>query len=143
MGEARQVMDRVTAAVLDGDLDAITELYAVDALLVAPDAGELKGRDQVRQYYEGYVHGFSELRWEPIAEHETGNVAIDEGYFSGTNTGDLPGPTGETIPATGKKIRIRTCDVATVTNGLITSHHFYYDQMEFAEQLGLLPESDA
>jgi hypothetical protein len=46
---------------------------------------------------------------------------------------------GETIPATGKQINVRSCDVATVDSGVITQHRIYFDQMEFLEQLGLLP----
>jgi ketosteroid isomerase-like protein len=49
-------------------------------------------------------------------------------------------PSGESIPPTGKQIRVRDCDVATVEGGLVTSHNFYFDQMEFRGQLGLLPE---
>jgi hypothetical protein len=44
-------------------------------------------------------------------------------------------------PPTGKQIRMRSCDIAHVERGLITTHHFYFDQMEFLGQLGLLPES--
>jgi predicted ester cyclase len=59
----------------------------------------------------------------------------------GTNTGPLQLPSRETLPATGKRIRIRGTDAATVTNGRITNHRFYYDQMEFLGQLGLTPEA--
>jgi len=30
--------------------------------------------------------------------------------------------------------------VATVEDGAVTSHRFYFDQMEFLGQLGLLPD---
>jgi hypothetical protein len=67
-------------------------------------------------------------------------VAIDEGHITGTHTMPLATPSGERIPATGKRIRVRDCDVATVEGGMITSHHFYFDQIELLEQLGLLEE---
>jgi ketosteroid isomerase-like protein len=67
-------------------------------------------------------------------------VAIDEGFVTGTHTAPLPMSSGESIPPTGKQIRVRDCDVATVEGGLVTSHNFYFDQMEFLGQLGLLPE---
>jgi hypothetical protein len=35
---------------------------------------------------------------------------------------------------------MRSCDVAEVEGGLITSHRFYFDQMDFLGQLGLLPD---
>ena len=72
-----------------------------------------------------------------------GDTAIDEGYFVGTNTGSMTGPNGETIPATGRRVRTRECDVATVENGVVTSHRFYFDVQDWLTQLGLAPESPA
>ena len=66
------------------------------------------------------------------------DTAIDEGYFTGTNSGGpIETSDGQSIPATGKQIRVRECDVATVKDGVITNHRFYFDQMEFLSQLGL------
>jgi ketosteroid isomerase-like protein len=48
-------------------------------------------------------------------------------------------PSGDTVPATGKEVRIRSCDIATVKNGKIVEHHLYFDQTEFLGQLGLAP----
>jgi hypothetical protein len=36
---------------------------------------------------------------------------------------------------------MRSSDVLTVTGGQAASHRFYFDQMAFAEQLGLAPEA--
>jgi hypothetical protein len=58
----------------------------------------------------------------------------------GTNTGPLVLPTGESMPATGRAVRLRACDAATVENGVVTSHRFYFDQAEFLGQLGLMEE---
>ena len=57
----------------------------------------------------------------------------------GTNTGPLSLPDGSTVPATGKAVRVRGCDIATVADGMIVRHHFYFDQMELLTQLGLAP----
>ena len=141
MGEAREVMDRITDAYFSKDMDAAAKLYAPDAVAVAPDAGELRGRDQIVAWSKELFDAFPDATYEPVNEYEAGNTAIDEGYFVGTNTGPLQGPTGETIPATGKSVRVPACDIATVENGVITRHRFYYDQMDFLGQLGLMEES--
>jgi ketosteroid isomerase-like protein len=142
MGEARDLMDRVTGAVTKGnDRKAIEECYAADAVALTPDQGEIRGRQQIAEYMGQFAESFPDLAYESIQEHESGNVAIDEGYITGTNTGPLPAPSGETIPATGKQIKVRSCDVAVVEGGLITQHRFYFDQMEFLGQLGLVPET--
>jgi ketosteroid isomerase-like protein len=141
MGEARQVMDAVTEAVFQKDLEAAANLYAPDAVMATPDQGELRGREQIIGYLKQFNNAFPDNRYEPAYAHESGDTAIDEGYFVGTNTAPLPLPTGEELPATGKQVRVRACDIATVQNGVITSHRFYFDQMDFLGQLGLLPET--
>jgi steroid delta-isomerase-like uncharacterized protein len=143
MGEARDLMDEVTEAFFRGDLEKAAELYASDAAVVTPDQGELKGGGEVAGWMQPFLTSFPDVKYEPLASWEDGNTAIDEGYLVGTNTGPLQMPTGETIPATGKRVRMRGCDVATVENGRITSHRFYYDQVEFLTQLGLMPEPPA
>jgi len=138
MGEARQVMDRLTSAAIEAhDVKKLLRIYSTDAVVVTPDAGELKGSDQIAQYWQGFIDGFPDVSYEPISKLEAGNKAVDEGYFIGTNSHEMTLPTGETLPATGKKIKVRSCDVATVENGKITEHHMYFDDVEFLRQLGL------
>jgi ketosteroid isomerase-like protein len=138
MGEARDVMNRVTNAFFSKDWDTGAKLYAPDAVAVTPDRGEVIGNENIVAWSTELIDAFPDAQYEPVNEYESGNTAIDEGYFAGTNTGPLQGPTGETIPATGKTVRVRACDIATVENGVITSHRFYFDQMDFLGQLGLI-----
>jgi predicted ester cyclase len=137
MGQAREVLDTITEAILAGDRDAIARCYAVDAVADTPDEGRLVGRDAIADYLTGFARAFPEIEWEPISQLEVGDTAIDEGYIIGTNTGPLLGPDGE-IPATGRTIRLRECDLLTVRDGLAVSHRFHYDQMDMLTQLGLM-----
>ena len=141
MGEAREVLDRMTAAVFGGDEEALKQLYAEDAVAETPDEGTVTGREAVARWSLDFLSAFPDAKFESVAEHESGNVAIDEGFVVGTNTGPLITPEGE-MPPTGKSIRLRACDVATVENGQVKSHHFYFDQMEFLTQLGLAPQEE-
>jgi ketosteroid isomerase-like protein len=122
-------------------MEAAANLYAPDAVMATPDQGELRGREQIIGYLKQFNDAFPDNSYEPAYAHESGDTAIDEGYFVGTNTAPLPLPTGEELPATGKQVRVRACDIATVRDGVIISHRFYFDQMEFLGQLGLLPET--
>jgi hypothetical protein len=141
MGEAREVMDRLTAAATETkDFQAVAECYAHDAVAATPDQGEIRGGAAIANYLRQFSDAFPDIQYEHIDKHEAGNVAVDEGYITGTHTAPLPMPSGESIPPTGKRIRVRDCDVATVEGGLVTTHNFYFDQMEFLGQLGLLPE---
>jgi ketosteroid isomerase-like protein len=143
MSEARDVLDRLTAAVVAKDAKAVAECYAEDAVAVTPDEGELRGRDRIAEYLLQFGSAFADLEYRYLQKHDAGNVAIDEGYITGTHTGPLNTPSGETIPPTGKQIEVRSCDVATVDGDVITQHRFYFDQMEFLGQLGLLQPEGA
>ena len=86
MGEAREVMDRLTDAVFRRDRDAVARLYASDAVLVAPDAGEIQGTEEVVAWSTEFLDAFPDARYESLYAHESGNTAIDEGYFVGTKS---------------------------------------------------------
>ncbi|WP_416983261.1 ester cyclase [Streptomyces sp. T028] len=142
MGQAREVMDRLTEALTTNtDLKVVGELFAQDAVAVTPDGGELRGRDSIVEYWRQLTDAVPEARYEPVHAYEIGSTAIDEGYFGGRNTGPIQLPTGESLPATNKEVRIRGVDFATVdAEGRIVDYRLYFDEMEFLEQLGLLPE---
>ncbi|MCA1825212.1 MAG: nuclear transport factor 2 family protein [Frankia sp.] len=143
MGQAREVVDRMTEAMMTRDVKALEGLYAPNAVFTTPDQGEITGREAVVDYLRGFIDAFPDLQWEELAKHESGNTTIDEGHVVGTNTAPLPLRDGQKMPATGKKVRVRSCDIATVKDGLIVQHNFYFDQMEFLGQLGLLPDQPA
>lgn len=140
MGQAREVMDRMTTAMQAQDKETLASCYAADAVGYTPDQGELRGREAIITYLSQFWEVLPDFRFELSQGHEAGNVAIDEGFGVGTNTGPIRLPSGEILQPTGKPVRLRSCDILTVEAGEATSHHFYFDQMEFLGQLGLLPE---
>lgn len=140
MGQAREVMDRLTEAITTADSKTIAELYAQDAVAVTPDGGELHGRDDITTYWRQMTEAVPDGSYESVHSYEVGNTAIDEGIFSGRNTGPIQLPTGETLAPTQKEIRIRGVDLATVDDsGHIVDYRLYFDEMDFLGQLGLLP----
>jgi ketosteroid isomerase-like protein len=136
MGQARDTMDRVTAAVMSGDRDALVRLYAADAVAVTPDAPRLQGSAAIADYLLTFKRAFPDASHESAMKHEAGDTAIDEGYFVGTHTGVLSTPEGE-VPPTGRSVRLRECDILEVANGVAVAHRFYFDQLDFMSQLGL------
>jgi ketosteroid isomerase-like protein len=133
-------MDRISDALEADDFDALEQLYAPDAVADTPDEGRLEGRDAVVGWLRTFSQAFSDISFELTSTAEAGDLAIDEGYLSATHTGAMPGPQGEIAP-TGKQIRIRECDIITVQGGVVVSHRFYFDQLEFLGQLGALQPS--
>ncbi|MEU8523697.1 nuclear transport factor 2 family protein [Streptomyces sp. NBC_01216] len=141
MGEARAVMDRFTEAVTTNpDLKVVADLFAVNAVALTPDAGELHGREAIVAYWRTMTEAVPGARFTSSESYEIGDTAIDEGVYTGRNTGPIRLPDGETIPATGKEVEIRGVDIAQVADGRIVSYRLYFDQLEFLSGLGLLPE---
>jgi len=141
MGEAREVMDRLTDAVTTHpDMKVVAELYAEDAVAYTPDEGVIHGRDNIVEYWRQMTESVPDGRFETLHSYEAGDTAIDEGLYRGHNTGPLYLPDGGTLPATGKEVGIHGVDLATVKDGRITEYRLYFDEMEFLGQLGLLPE---
>ncbi len=141
MGQAREVMDRLTEALTTGtDLKAVMECFAEDAVAITPD-GEIRGRDNIGEYWRQMTDAIPDSQYESVHKHESGNTAIDEGFFTGKNTGPLVLPSGESLEPTQKDVRVRGCDVATVEDGKIVSYRLYFDQLDFLGQLGLLPNA--
>lgn len=138
MGQAREVMDRLTMlAVEEHDLPSALNCYAEDAVVMTPDAGEVRGRDHIAEYWSQFVDAFPDSHYEHVGRYEAGGTAIDEGYYTGTHLAPMTTPSGETVPATGRRVRLRSCDVATVADGRIVEHHLYFDQADLLDQLGL------
>ena len=138
MSEARDISDRYTEAMKAHDADALGALYADDGVYSEP-AGEFRGREAMVQYWERFFTAFPDLDPRDEFKAESGDTAINEWSMSATNSGPLETPEG-TIPATGKRVTLRGCDVLTVREGRIRSHRVYYDQMGLLTQLGLVPE---
>lgn len=137
MGRAREIMDLITQAAMAGDRAGLERLYAPDAVADTPDAGRLEGRAAIIEWIGSFKPAFPDMSWEAISQHETGDTAIDEGYVVGTHTGVLRAPDGD-VPPTGRSLRMRECDLVTVSDGVAVSHRFYYDQFDFMSQLGIM-----
>ncbi|HEX6682395.1 MAG TPA: nuclear transport factor 2 family protein [Candidatus Limnocylindrales bacterium] len=142
MGQARNAMDKLTKAATEAhDIDAVMSMYSDNAVLSTPDVGDLKDRAEIAGYWKQFIDGFPDGKFQYANRIEAGNTAVDEGWFEGTNTKAVKLPSGETMPATGKHVRLRSCDIATVENGKITEHHLYFDELDFQRQMGLAPAS--
>lgn len=94
MGQAREVMDRLTTAVTARDKETQAACYSADAVAVTPEEGELVGPEAISNYLSQFGESFPDISYEYAEKHEAGNVAIDVGFVVGTNTGPLPLPSG-------------------------------------------------
>ena len=65
----------MTSAVFSGDVDALADSYAEDAVLVTPDRGEVRGRESIVDYFRPFFEAFSDIRWEEIQARASYSVS--------------------------------------------------------------------
>ena len=67
-----------------------------------------------------------------------GDVAIEEGTFTGTHDGVLRSPAGD-IPPTGRPVCVDYIQVLRFRDGKHASFSLMFDRLLMLEQLGLVP----
>jgi ketosteroid isomerase-like protein len=140
MADAKQVVEREWQAYIQHDLDSLLEVYAEDAVLTVPDAPPAEGREAIGEMWKGFLDAFPDD--SPTVERilVDGDTVIVEFRSDQTNSGPLLLPSGETLPATGRRIAFQGVSISDVEDGQITRETFYWDSVLFATQLGLMPE---
>jgi ketosteroid isomerase-like protein len=123
-----------------GDLDAVMDLYAEDAVQIMPD-GIFKGRDAIRDRLALELIGFSDVHHTVTSFVEQGDTFADEWIFRGAHTGPFPLPDSTELPPTGKRVEMRGMELVQVRNGKIVVDNLYYDNLSSLVQLGLVPGS--
>ncbi|PEN13709.1 hypothetical protein CRI94_06440 [Longibacter salinarum] len=81
--------DRITLAYELGDLDAIADIYAEDAMYILPDTnrGVVVGRDSIRAVYEGFFEAAAlqqaqlTIDFRFVSRNMKGDIAYDVGYY--------------------------------------------------------------
>ncbi|GAA3647218.1 hypothetical protein GCM10022224_007550 [Nonomuraea antimicrobica] len=127
---------RLGVAVNDHDLRKVLDCYQPDAVYVTP-AGIAEGHEQIAWLHNQFLRGFPDFHmtaWFELGDCD--NPTVTEWTYTGTHLGPFLLPDGQEIAATGRRIAIRATCNAHVTDGRISSHREYYDQLELYSQLG-------
>lgn len=117
------------------DPDMVVEQFAKGGTYYDPNVGAKLQGDEIGEYVAETIEAFPDVHFEerllPTAiDGEFGLVA--EWTMRGTHTGSLAG-----LPPTGQTIELDGVDVVEFSDDGIASITGYFDQKEFAEQLGL------
>ena len=70
--------------------------------------------------------------------HIAGDVAVEEGTFTGTHQGVLHSPAGD-IPPTYRPVTVDYTQVLRYRDGEHISFNLIFDRLQMLEQLGLIP----
>lgn len=92
------------------------------------------GIDSARAYYANYLTGFSNITLTIKDVFGMGNKLVKHWNFKGTHTGLFLG-----IPPTGKQVNIDGVTLVRMENGKIAEEQDFLDNLEFMQQLGLIP----
>ncbi|HEY7561043.1 MAG TPA: nuclear transport factor 2 family protein [Gaiellaceae bacterium] len=139
MSANRELLDRYVERYNAGDLDAVMDLYAQDAVQIMPD-GTFEGWSAVRERLAQELDGFTELDHTVRSFVEQGDTFADEWTFVGTHSGPLRLPDGRELPPTGKRVEIRGMELVQVRDGKVVLNTLYYDTAAVMAQLGLVLE---
>ncbi len=119
-------------AINEGRINILDTAYVEDAVLHA--VPEVKGKANAKAYYENYIVGFSERKFIVKQIFADGDKLVKYWQFKGKHTGAFFG-----IPATGKDVDVSGCTIVKMRDGKIAEEQDFMDNLEFMQQLGLMP----
>ncbi len=93
-----------------------------------------EGPEQVLEMYRGWAAALPDSRPTFHASHVSGDMVVLELTWTGTHTGTLQTPKGP-LPATGRKISLRACNVMQVVDGKVKLQRQYFDLATLMEQI--------
>jgi steroid delta-isomerase-like uncharacterized protein len=139
MSANEELLEHYVARYNAGDLDAVMDLYAEDAVQIMPE-GTFEGRSAIRERLARDLVACPDIAWTVLSFVEQGDTFADEWSFVATHTGPFQLPDGSELPPTGKQVELRGMELVEVRDGKIVVDNLYYDNMAVQAQLGLIPE---
>jgi ketosteroid isomerase-like protein len=133
----REAFARGTDTFNAHDLRGFAAVLADDVAFAAPGGMRGEGRDACAGFFGGWWSAFPDAHVEVHAVHFLGDVAVEEGTFTGTHDGMLEGPAGA-VPPTGRHVSVDYIQVLRFREGRHTSFHLMFDRLAMLEQLGVL-----
>ena len=97
----------------------------------------LQGVNDVIEAWRGWAAAIPDSNATFHGASSSGNTVVLELTWRGTQTGTLQTATGQ-IPATGKKIELRACQVIEIANDKVQVIRHYFDMMTMMQQLGAI-----
>jgi ketosteroid isomerase-like protein len=135
---AREAFEKGTETFNAHDIDGFTGVLADDVVYRAPGGIGGQGKAACAGFFADWFGAFPDAHVEVHALHITGDVAIEEGTFTGTHDGVLGSPAGDIRP-TGRPVCVDYVQVLRFREGKHASFNLMYDRLLLLEQLGLIP----
>ena len=134
----REAFEKGTDTFNAHDIDGFASVLADNVVYRAPGGISGQGKAACAEFFAGWIAAFPDAHVEVHAVHLAGDVVVEEGTFTGTHHGVLPGPAGD-IPPTGRPVAVNYVHVLRYRDGLHISFSLLFDRLLMLEQLGLIP----
>jgi steroid delta-isomerase-like uncharacterized protein len=123
--------------------DELADAIAPDGKIVVVGTGDVfEGPDGSRQYNRSWADGFPDGKVTIDNIFASGDCVVVEFTGRGTHTGTLATSMGQ-IPATGRSLTLKLCDVVEFKDGKVATQRTYFDSGSMMAQLGITAEQIA
>lgn len=136
MADPATLTERSFSAIANKDPEALAATHHEDVVEDFIVLGPIQGKMAVKEFFSEMFVAFPDLsfiieRIMPVDDRTAVGQWLIEGTFTGgTFAGMAP---------TGRRVSIRGIDVMEFEADLLVHNTIYYDGLEFARQIGLLP----
>ena len=117
-----------------GRLELFNDSNFTKDVVMHASPSDIIGIDSAKAYYANYLTGFSNISFTIKDLFGMNNKLVKHWNFKGTHTGVFFG-----IPATGKKVDVDGVTLVRMENGKIAEERDFIDNLEFMQQLGVIP----
>ncbi|MGZ8736283.1 MAG: ester cyclase [Nocardioides sp.] len=123
--------------------DELADAMASDGKIVVVGTGDVfEGPEGSRQYNKSWYDGFPDGKITIDNVLASGDCVVVEFTGHGTHTGTLATSMGQ-IPATGRSLTLKLCDVIEFKDGKVATQRTYFDTGSMMAQLGITAEQVA
>jgi predicted ester cyclase len=137
MADLRRDIEEFYAGITAGDFDRAFRIFAEDVITVEPTLGRSANLAEWRQYDEAFKEACPDASFVLRSAIQEGDRIAAEGSFRGTFAAPLRTPLRELQP-TGSSFDVDFAHFFVFRDGKVVEHRVYYDQVDFANQLGIM-----
>ena len=135
---AQEAFERGTKTFNAHDIGGFADVLADDVTFKAPGGVQGQGKAACVEFFAGWFDAFPDAHVDVHRLHIVGDVAVEEGAFTGIHNGILRSPVGD-VPPTGRPVSIDYIQVLRFRDGKHVSFNLMFDRLSLLEQIGLKP----
>lgn len=134
-----RIAEESFAALNAHDLSSLGKDAAPGYTFEGPGLPGPVGPGEEASYLQGFLDAFPDLHFELTHRIAQGDFVVVNWVGTGTHQGPLRTPSGDSVPATGRKGATFGSNTMEFENGKVLRNRSYWDMVAFLAQLGLMP----